>query len=290
MKELPPLYGFDSICPPPPETLSYGGIHFLELHPVLIMLLEYDQSLNLHYLDSYFNQYPDDVNLELEVELARDYVVKMTPLMIACALALPDAVTLLLRYGANINTVNRENHTAMTFAIRYAENNESSKCVETLLSHNPNLYICDDEGWTFLTIAVSCATTSIGLDCVDHIIRALDDPSYLDIQNNEGWTALMIGCRFSCDKIAMACCELIIRNGGNVNIKNQQGATALMITSEFTRSESSIDCVKLLLTAGCDRTLCNDNMMTALDIAVICEHSTSTSETVDILAQDILAI
>jgi len=188
-----------------------------------------------------------DVNLRLEEN--------RTPLMlIVIKSENTDIITLLLDYGADINSVDS---TGMT-ALHHASNLCSTAAVNILLSRGADFEIQDAFGWTPLARAVflPARTDERNFEVVKLL---LDYGANVNVWDKQGDSLLMNAVLKNDNQNSI---KAIIDHGPEIDSKNSNGMTPLMLAA---RNNQNPEIVKLLLDAGSDIKIKDNTGHTAWD-------------------------
>ncbi|EAY14050.1 hypothetical protein TVAG_478750 [Trichomonas vaginalis G3] len=167
---------------------------------------------------------------------------------------------LLISHGININEKNKYGETTLHRAARY----DSKETAELLISHGANINEKDNEGESALHIAAYDNSKETAKLLISHGIN-------INEKNNNGRTALHNATR--CDSKETA--ELLISHGININEKNNNGETVLHKAIFYNSKETA----KLLISHGININEKNNNGRTALRIAAF----NNNKETVELL-------
>ena len=180
-----------------------------------------------------------------------------TPLLIASVEGYADCVRLLLKYKANLETLNTNGDTALMLAAEHRNND----CVRLLLEHGANVHHRLYNGNTILIEAME----DTGDEADDDDDEDDDDEDSNNNGNNDGSYITTV--------------RLLLEHGAEVNAVGQQGEFALRQAAMHT----SPACVKMLLDRGADPNMATVKGETALMMAA--SHDGGNTESVKLLLQ-----
>ena len=168
-----------------------------------------------------------------------------TALIFAASKGSVEAVKALIRAGADVNAVNKDEKTALMFATSkgYVE------AVKALIEAGADVNAVDKYGNT----ALMFATIKGSIEAVKALIEAGAD---VNAVNKDGTTALM----FATSRGYVEAVKALIEAGADVNAVNKYGNTALMSATR----KGSVEAVKALIEAGADVNAVNKDGTTAL--------------------------
>ncbi|XP_015126168.1 ankyrin repeat and death domain-containing protein 1A [Diachasma alloeum] len=156
---------------------------------------------------------------------------QQTPLHCSCADGHGEAVEILIKLGANLNSQDKDGNTPMHVATRM----RYTGIVQTLLKANADIEIADEAGLTALHVAASQG-------CKGILELILQHSSITNVQCNAGNTALHLACQNNqVDSV-----EILIKHGADLNSLNSKLQTPIHIAAEVGHT----DVCKLLLAAG----------------------------------------
>ena len=152
---------------------------------------------------------------------------------------------LLIRSGADVNSVSDSGSTALFYAARA----EDPDTLKELITAGANPDIQDKNGNT----ALHGASANNSSDCAKELLKAGVD---VNVQRKDGRTALMEACSSN----ALGTVQELIRAGAAVNKQDQAGNTALIISVNNY-------CLKELIKSGADLNIRNKDGWTAISSA-----------------------
>ena len=160
----------------------------------------------------------------------------------------------LVKYGADVNVVNKLKETALHMAVASSLNGDVITRIATQLG---DVNGTDILGRTALFILCSLGEAA---DCkmVDMLLGLKADVVIVKTTKN-GWTPLMAACNSGCNENVL---KMLVEKGSNVNATNYLGFTPLMLTCKEAQPEQ----VKLLIDNGADLNMANKMGKTALSI------------------------
>ncbi|OEJ14534.1 hypothetical protein BFL38_05715 [Brachyspira hampsonii] len=175
-----------------------------------------------------------------------DYDYDYTPLMIAALRNDYDMVKYLLDKGANPNTANNENKTALTIANDYGKFDIS----KLLIQQGANINTQDEHGLTALMNAAMIGDYEM-------VKFLLENGANINTKDNDGNTVLYYNIRYDHyekeEKLenAKKIFNLLIKYGADVNTKNNYGAS-LLDTAYTTELALNREMFKVLVENGFD--------------------------------------
>jgi len=172
-----------------------------------------------------------------------------TALSMACQCNNSDLISLLLDYGADINSKNSNQWTPLHIACQYSNLN----IVKHLLKNNANVNEVDQNLNTPLYLVCQNGNTEI----VNLLLKKRAD---VNSQNSLNWTPLHIACYNG--KINVV--ETLLNNKAKINLKTNEGKTPLHLACQNNDKKL----VSLLLLHKADDNIKDKNLNTALHIAV----------------------
>lgn len=171
-----------------------------------------------------------------------------TPLMVAIKNDNFEAIAILLEYRANVNSIDRNGDTTLIYACR----GNRPKIVAVLLAHGANVDSIDRNGDTALVYACR--------DNMPEIVAILlEYGANVNSINHDGDTALIHACRGNMLRVVV----ILLEHGANVNSINHDGDSALM----HACSGNNLEVVTILLNHGADVNFINNDGETALILA-----------------------
>ena len=153
------------------------------------------------------------------------------PLLFAAQGGHCECIDILIKAGADVNTVDVADCTALY----YAATNGKIDCMKKLLECGADV----NKGCSQKPL-ISAAYAG-HYECVNTLLKAGADVNQRDSLDN---TALIFASRHG----RIKCIEILLEKGADVNLVNNKGFTALIKAGGFSNSQSS--CIKALLKAG----------------------------------------
>lgn len=164
-----------------------------------------------------------------------------------------DIVKNLVKYGANVNCVNREEECT---ALMHAVIRDRNEILEFLLDAGANVNAKTNRAATALMYAIKRSNFK-GAELL--LSRAPD----IHVKNSEGDNVLMMAS--ASNQINMV--KRLIELGADVNSQDNKGNTALMVMANELWFKNQSEVLELLLNTNIDIAIKNDYDQTALDIA-----------------------
>ena len=169
--------------------------------------------------------------LENGFDVKQEYDISHDTLLSYSSSGSVEMTTLLLKYGSNINHVNRVGMTPLLIALLFKKYDIAKLFIE----RGADINISDKKGNTPLMI-------SIMYNNIETFKQLIYRGADIGIQNSDGNTVLMISIIY--DNIETT--EQLLARGADIGIQNSDGDTALTIAARFQYD----DIVKLLLDHG----------------------------------------
>lgn len=202
-----------------------------------------------------------------------------TALSLACAVLdtsesveVVEVVELLLKYGANIDSVNHYGENALIIACRNSKYFHSIFVIDLLLQNNANTLHKDNNGFTALMHAAShCPLNTIKL-----LIKKGSD---INATDNEGKSVLMHSTKNSIDIV-----KYLLKKGANINHVNNNDDNVLYFAS---KNHVKSDVIMFLLVKCYNPNKINTNKNAVL--AHVCRqfnHHKNDTDTVKLLLED----
>ena len=177
----------------------------------------------------------------------------MTPLMYAARNnENPEIVSLLINAGANVNAIDIEGKASLMYATRY---NMNSDAIIALLKANAKVNIYDESGNTPLMYAAGYHNN------VEVIKSLLNAGAYVNVSDKFGKNPLLYALEIGNLNIVLS----LINAGANVNVCDKSGNTPLMYAAGHHKN---VEVIKALLKAGADVNASDTNGSTSLLYAI----------------------
>jgi hypothetical protein len=174
-----------------------------------------------------------------------------TPLMHALDNSNTDAIQVLLKSGASVDTT-KNGRVALSYAAMHADSKKVPTVLTVIINAGANV---NEEDGEDVTPLMSVANN---IDAMKVLINAGAD---INLHNKKGVTALMWAASYpNIDTL-----NALINEGSDVNAANNDGKTVLMYAASGERYESHANVVKALLDAGADITARDNTGKSALD-------------------------
>jgi len=148
---------------------------------------------------------------------------KGTALILAAESANVEVLRKLIKYGADVNTKNREKGKTALMRAAWAGNIE---CVKLLVENRANINAKNNKGYT----AIMSASLHGRLEVINYLIENGADTN---IKANNGMTALM----FAAMNGELEAVKILLKAGADINAKDENGVTTLRYASMSTRKD-----------------------------------------------------
>lgn len=198
-----------------------------------------------------------------QADLTKRNVDGTTALHLAVSSGHTDSLKVLLAYDQLAETkkqvIDYQDKDGWTAAM-IAAAGDMVPCLTTLLTHNANLDIVNEDGRNALLLAAVAGQEK----AVDSILRHVASAeTAVSVQDMEGMTPLMLAAAGG----HFACVQRLIAAGSNVQAANEEGTTPVMLASLNGHTR----CLKYLLENGAGLTT-NIDGTTSLMLAASCGH------------------
>ncbi|CAG9832368.1 unnamed protein product [Diabrotica balteata] len=179
----------------------------------------------------------------------------LTSLFLAVDYCHTEVVNILIRMGADTSVANEFQDTLLHRAVR----NNSKEITLLLIDNGANKEIKNKDGATPLLIAVQ----SNYIDIVNILLEA---GSNVNARDNFGNTSLHVAC----EKGILSTVKLLLDAGADINMQNASGWTPLIYACYFIPNVfgSLVELVELLLNRGADVSLTDNFRNTVLHVCV----------------------
>lgn len=155
---------------------------------------------------------------------------KVTPLHYAASSRPPAFVDALIKAGADINARDINGFTPLMAAVRTHQ--DSAKVVALLIKNKADVNLADNIGDTALMIAAR------GNENADNILALLQAGAHINAQNKDGYTALILAAAYNKNAVIV---ETLIKEKADANIQNSAGFTALSAAAAQNENEQITD-------------------------------------------------
>lgn len=155
-----------------------------------------------------------------------------TPLIIASRINIVENITLLLKYGANVNYVRQDHLNALMMAIL----NNNPSIAQILIEHDSNINLINNKGNTPLLLAITQDLWNIASLLVKY-------GANINVINEDYESPLSLTSKCN-PKFAI----FLIENGADIDVLNEDNKTPLIIACE----NNHIELVQVLLNKGCN--------------------------------------
>ena len=193
------------------------------------------------------------------IEKGADIKIKnkagVTALMFAAARDAESIVSLLIKKGADVNTMSNNRETPLSFAIGYGNN---PNIVRKLIDNGANINTRHSTGWTPVMLSLIYGEKK---DAVTNVL--LSKGADINDKDDNGQTALMYMCHYNSDE-RIGILKYIIDKGADINIKDNNGWSALMNAAYY----GTISMGSILIDKGADLNVKSNSGKTAMDIAI----------------------
>jgi len=204
----------------------------------------------------------------------REFKDGLTPLMIAAKHKNTDAMSALIRHGANVNARANDGSTPLMIAAK----SDNLDGIKLLYKSGANIYAMDDNSSTVMTYITGDDQNGIKKYLVEHGAPADYDAAQIQelisymtrslirhkttnikVDEDEGDTVLMLASYFG----KLDAVKSLIQHGANVNAVNKKNQTAL----SFAASNGLVDVTRYLLEHGANVNIMDNENNTPLHLA-----------------------
>ena len=186
-----------------------------------------------------------------------------TALTKACEKNYIDAINVLLEAGADTLRADNNCKTCLMCAV---DGNCSNEVLQAIIDHGADVNAKNIQNYTALMVA--CLKGNV--HAINVLVKTGSDINTADIDGN---TCLMHAVRGHCSKEVL---QAIIDHGVDVNATNKENHTALMSACQY----DDVDAITVLLGSGADPNIANDNGDTCFHIVVIKSFSKKVIQTI----------